>query len=128
MFIIGHLTIEKIKRVAICFFKFLPVQSMKHTALFNLRSHLSIDRFITIIAYLSHFVRLYPIQKRFLFFFSINVSHTQTMHVHKCVMNTREKSSFFKDQTQYSTVNLVHIWIEPFGYISINVAHVYASQ
>jgi len=69
------LTIER-KRVAICFFKFLPVQSMKHTALFNLRSHLSIDRFITIIAYLSHFVRLYPIQKRFLFFFSINVSHT----------------------------------------------------
>ena len=45
------------------------------------------------------------------------------MHVHKCVMNTREKSSFFKDQTQYSTVNLVHIWIEPLGYISMQ--HMY---
>lgn len=43
------------------------------------------------------------------------------MHVHKCVMNTREKSSYSKDQTQYSTVNLVRIWIEPFGYISMHM-------
>jgi len=74
------------KRVAICYFKFLPVLSMKYTALFNvlLYSHLYIDIFITIFAYLSHLARPYPIQKRFFFLF--NKRHTHT-YVHKCVMN-----------------------------------------
>lgn len=65
------------KRFVICYFKFLPVLSIKYTALFNVLFYcrLRIDIFITIFAYSSHLARPYSIQKR-LFSFSINDIYT----------------------------------------------------
>ena len=123
VFIIGHLTIERNVLPFVILNSYLFF-SIKYTALFNVRfSFMCIDIFITIFAYLSHLTRPYSIQKRF-FFFSINDTHA---YVHKCVMNTIRSLHFLRIKyNQYSTVNLVHIWIEPLGYICVRqeVAHV----